>query len=101
MVLTLVTLRLPLAFTLIFALVDVALLLVLLGTEEASTGLLKTGGYVVLAFAAVGVYVFYGAASLATGGKGVPWASRSRAEVVLVRGATPLDPISPGGRPLD
>ena len=70
-VLTLATLRLPLAFTVIFALVDVALLLVLLGTEEASTGLLKTGGYVVLAFAAVGVYVFYGAASLATGGKGV------------------------------
>ena len=70
-VLTLATLRLPLAFTLIFVLVDVALLLVLLGTEEASTGLLKTGGYVILAFAAVGVYVFYGAASLATGGKGV------------------------------
>ncbi len=71
-VLTLATLRLPLAFTLIFVLVDIALLLVLLGTEEASTGLAKTGGYVVLAFAAVGVYVFYGAASLATGGKGVP-----------------------------
>ena len=70
-VLTLVTLRLPLAFSVIFILVDVALLLVLLGTEEASTGLLKTGGYVVLAFAAVGIYVFYGAASLATGGKGV------------------------------
>ena len=47
-------------------------LLVLLGTEEGSTGLLKTAGYVVLAFAAVGVYVFYGAASLATGGQGVP-----------------------------
>lgn len=71
-VLTLATLRLPLAFTVIFGLVDLALLLVLLGTEEASTGLLKTGGYVVLAFAAVGIYVFYGAASLATGGKGVP-----------------------------
>jgi succinate-acetate transporter protein len=72
-VLTLATLRLPLAFTLIFLLVDVALLLVLLGTEEASTGLLKAGGYVVLVFAAVGAYVFYGAASLATGGsKGVP-----------------------------
>lgn len=70
--LTLATLRLPLAFTLILALVDVALLLVLLGTEEASTGLLKAGGYVALAFAAVGVYVFYGAAALATGGKGVP-----------------------------
>jgi hypothetical protein len=70
-VLTLATLRLPLAFSLIFILVDVALLLVLLSVEEASTGLQKTGGYVVLAFAAVGVYVFYGAASLATGGKGV------------------------------
>src|SRR5580698_9156890 len=70
-VLTLATLRLPLAFTLIFVLVVVALLLVLLGTEEASTGLLKAGGYVVLVFAAVGAYVFYGAASLATGGKGV------------------------------
>jgi len=70
-VLTLATLRLPLAFTLIFVLVDVALLLVLLATEEASTGLSKTAGYVVLAFAAVGIYVFYGAASLATGGKGV------------------------------
>jgi uncharacterized protein len=70
-VLTLATLRLPLAFTVIFVLVDIALLLVLLGTEEASTGLAKTGGYVILAFAAVGVYVFYGAASLATGGKGI------------------------------
>ncbi|HUY44366.1 MAG TPA: GPR1/FUN34/YaaH family transporter [Streptosporangiaceae bacterium] len=70
--LTLVTLRLPLAFTAILGLVDVALLLVLLGTENASTGLLKTGGYVVLVFAAVGVYVFYGAASQATGGKAVP-----------------------------
>ena len=85
-VLTLATLRLPLAFTLIFALVDVALLLVLLGTEEASTGLLKTGGYVVLAFAAVGVYVFYGAASLATGGKGV---NLGKPLQQLVRGATP------------
>jgi uncharacterized protein len=71
-VLTLATLRLPLAFSLIFVLVDVALLLVLLGTEEASTGLLKAGGYVVLVFAAVGAYVFFGAASLATGGKAVP-----------------------------
>ena len=91
-VLTLVTLRLPLAFSLIFLLVDVALLLVLLGTEEASTGLLKTGGYVVLAFAAVGVYVFYGAASLATGGKGV---NLGKPLQQLVRGATPWTPRSP------
>jgi uncharacterized protein len=70
--LTLFTLRLPLAFTAILALVDLALLLVLLGTANASSGLLKTGGVVVLVFAAVGAYVFYGSAAQATGGPGVP-----------------------------
>ncbi len=70
--LTLATLRLPLAFTAVFALIDVALLLVLLGTVQASTGLLKTGGYFVLAFAALGVYIFFGSASQATGGKAFP-----------------------------
>jgi uncharacterized protein len=70
--LTLATLRLPLAFTALFVLIDVALLLVLLGTVQASTGLLKAGGYVVLAFAAVGVYLFLGSASQATGGKALP-----------------------------
>ncbi len=70
--LTLATLRLPLAFTAVFALIDVALLLVLLGTVQASTGLLKTGGYFVLAFAALGIYIFFGSASQATGGKAVP-----------------------------
>lgn len=67
--LTLATLRLPLAFTLLFVLVDVALLLVLLGTTQASTGLLKTGGYFVFAFAAVGVYLFFDTAAQITGGK--------------------------------
>jgi succinate-acetate transporter protein len=70
--LTLATLRLPLAFTVLFALIDVALLLVLLGTVQASTGLTKTGGYAVLVFAALGVYLFFGAASQATGGKALP-----------------------------
>jgi uncharacterized protein len=70
--LTLATLRLPVAFTVLFALIDLALLLVLLGTAQASTGLLKTAGYVVLAFAAVGVYLFFGSASQATGGRAVP-----------------------------
>ena len=70
--LTLATLRLPLAFTAVFVLIDVALLLVLLGTVNASSGLLKTGGYFVLAFAALGVYLFANAASLATGGKALP-----------------------------
>jgi succinate-acetate transporter protein len=70
--LTLATLRLPLAFTAVFVLIDVALLLVLIGTAQASTGLLKAAGYFVLAFAAVGVYLFFNAASQATGGKPLP-----------------------------
>ena len=70
--LTLATLRLPVAFTALFFLVDVALLLVFLGVNQGSTGLLKTGGYVVLVFTALGVYLFFGAASLATGGPAMP-----------------------------
>lgn len=70
--LTLATLRLPLAFTVLFGLIDVALLLVLLGTTQASSGLLKAGGYLVFAFAAVGVYLFYDATTQATGGAALP-----------------------------
>ena len=72
MVLTLVSLRLPLAFTAIFVLVDLALLFVLLGTANASVGLTKTGGYLVFAFALVGVYVFADAMSAVTGGNSLP-----------------------------
>ena len=64
MIVTLATLQ-PLAFTVIFGLVDLALLLVLLGTPKKRPPA-EAGGCVVLAFAAVGIYVFYGAASLAT-----------------------------------
>ncbi len=70
--LTLATLRLPLAFTAVFLLVDVALLLVFLGVNETSTGLLKAAGYVVLVFAAIGVYLYVNTASLATGGGSLP-----------------------------
>jgi succinate-acetate transporter protein len=65
-------------FWLSYALLDLALLLLLLAFAEASplgvpsTGLLKTAGYVVLVFAAVGVYLFYDAAQAGTGGKRVP-----------------------------
>jgi succinate-acetate transporter protein len=71
-VLTLVSLRLPLAFTAIFVLVDLALLFVLLGTANASAGETKTGGYLVFAFALVGVYVFADAMSAVTGGNSLP-----------------------------
>jgi uncharacterized protein len=70
--LTLATLRLPLAFTAVFVLIDVALLLLLINTFHASSGLTKTAGYVALVFAALGVYLFFGSASVATGGKALP-----------------------------
>src|ERR1700683_760528 len=72
--LTLATLRLPLSFSVLFVLVDLALLLLLLGYENASplgvpsSGLIKTAGYVVLVFAALGVYLFFDAAAAGTGG---------------------------------
>jgi hypothetical protein len=71
-ILTLATLRLPLAFTAVFLLIDVALLLLLINTFHASSGLTKTAGYVVLLFAAIGLYLFFGSASVATGGKALP-----------------------------
>jgi succinate-acetate transporter protein len=76
--LTLATLRLPSAFTAVFVLVDLALLLLYLGFAEASvagvpsSGLLKAGGYVVLVFAALGVYLFFSAAAAGTGGQPLP-----------------------------
>jgi uncharacterized protein len=70
--LTLATLRLPLAFTAVFVLVALTVLFVLLGTEQASAGLTKTAGYLLLASAAVGVYLFFNSLSLATGGKAMP-----------------------------
>jgi uncharacterized protein len=76
--LTLATLRLPSAFTAVFALVDLALLLLLLAYAEASplgvpsSGLIHTAGYVILIFAAIGVYLFTSAASVGTGGNPMP-----------------------------
>ncbi len=70
--LTLASLRLPFAFSLLFLLVDVALLLVLLGTANASAGLTKAGGVAVFAFVLVGVYLFFDAMSSETGGRALP-----------------------------
>src|SRR6266516_955162 len=70
--LTLATLRLPLAFTTIFALVELALIAVLIGTINASSGWLKTGGVLVFLFAAIGVYVYFSIGSAMTGGPDLP-----------------------------
>lgn len=71
-VLTIASLRLPSMFTVLFVLIDAALLIVLLGTSSGSTGLLFLGGIVVFAFALVGVYMFLDALGQATGGKPMP-----------------------------
>jgi hypothetical protein len=70
--LILATLRLPLAFTAVFVLVALTVLFVLLGTEQASAGLVKAGGYMLLAAAAGGAYLFVNSLSLATGGNALP-----------------------------
>jgi succinate-acetate transporter protein len=70
--LTLGTLRLPLTYTLLFVLVDIALLVTLIATVEASVSLTKTAGWIVLAFTAVGAYLFLSSLSVATGGKPYP-----------------------------
>jgi hypothetical protein len=69
---TLATLRLPSVYTLLLLLIDLALIFVLLGVSGASTSNLKVGGAFVIAFASVGVYLFFSSASVATGGKPLP-----------------------------
>jgi succinate-acetate transporter protein len=76
--LTLATLRLPSAFTAVIALVVLALVLRTIGVLDASTGWDKAAGYVVLVFAALGIYLFLNAADLATGGRGFPIGSPLR-----------------------
>ncbi len=70
--LVLATLRLPVIYTALFAIVDVALFLDLLGIIQTSTNLEKAAGWVALGFTALAVYLFFSAASHATGGKELP-----------------------------
>ncbi|SNS89701.1 GPR1/FUN34/YaaH family transporter [Rhodococcoides kyotonense] len=70
--LTVASVRLPFAFTLLFALIDAALLFVFLGTANASTSLTAVGGYLVFSFVVVGAYLFLDSMSRATGGRGLP-----------------------------
>jgi succinate-acetate transporter protein len=70
--LTLATLRLPVAYTVLFALIEVALVLVLAGTLQGSASVLRIAGVVVFVFAAVGIYLFFNSASQATGGGALP-----------------------------
>jgi uncharacterized protein len=70
--LVLATFRLPVIYPVVFALVDVSLLLYLLSIIQSSANLAKAAGWVAMAFAAVTVYLFLGSASHATGGREFP-----------------------------
>jgi uncharacterized protein len=70
--LTLATLRLPVAYTAVVALVVLALVLRTIAVLNTDTSLNKVAGYVVFVFAALGVYLFLNAAEAATGGRGYP-----------------------------
>jgi succinate-acetate transporter protein len=70
--LLLATLRLPVAYTAVVALVVVALVLLIFGTINADQTMTKAAGWVTFGFAALGFYLFLGTASLATGGKAYP-----------------------------
>lgn len=70
--LTIATLRLPGAYTLLFALIAAALGIVLIATVQDSAALKTAGGLVVLTFAALGCYLFLHVMSQATGGRGLP-----------------------------
>lgn len=70
--LTIATLRLPVAYTAVIALVVLALVLRTIGVLNTDASLNKAAGYVVFLFAALGVYLFLSAAETATGGSGYP-----------------------------
>jgi succinate-acetate transporter protein len=70
--LTLVTLRLPSAFTVLFVLIDATLAVLIAATINGSANLTKISGWLTLAFAAVGAYLFANIADQATGGNGLP-----------------------------
>jgi hypothetical protein len=70
--LTLATLALPWVYTLLFAMVELSLALGLAGLLAESDTLSKLGGYAVLAFSAVGGYLFVNACMEATGRHPLP-----------------------------
>lgn len=77
--LTLSSVRLPVAYTIDIALVDLALIVLYFANDSASTGLTKLGGYIVLSFAALGAYIWLSVADQSLGGPGYPMGKPLRA----------------------
>jgi uncharacterized protein len=78
-ILTLATMRLPLAYTVDVALVDAALwILYVANSGSDPSGLTKVAGVVVFTFAAIGAYIWLSAADQSLGGPGYPLGSPLR-----------------------
>ena len=60
--------RLPVVYTILLGVVVVALVLLVFGTLNNSSGLNKLAGYVVFVASAIGSYLFLSASSIALGG---------------------------------
>lgn len=70
--LTLVTLRLPWSSTLMLVFVDIALVLLLIGTVQSNASMTNLGGWFTFAFVAVAVYLYVDVMWSQTGGRGLP-----------------------------
>jgi hypothetical protein len=70
--LTAATLKLPVAFTVLLGLVDVALAILLVNLFRPSFLLQMLASAFVLAFVALGIYLYFHVMSVAFGGKGLP-----------------------------
>ena len=68
------TIRLPLAYTVVLALVDVALIILAItyNSSTPSEGMIKLAGAVVFAFTAIGAYIWLSCADQSLGGTGYP-----------------------------
>jgi uncharacterized protein len=69
---TALTLRLPWSFTLLLGLVDVALVLLLIGSSTGAEAWTRAAGVVVFGFVAVAVYLYADIMSSETGGPSLP-----------------------------
>jgi succinate-acetate transporter protein len=70
--LTFATLKLPIAFTVLLGIVDIALALLLANLYAPSSTLQMGASAFVFAFVAVGIYLYFHVMSVAFGGRGLP-----------------------------
>lgn len=66
------TLRLPVAYTALLGLVEATLVISYIATVNLNANLTKVAGWVIVAFCAIGGYLYLSALSTATGGRAYP-----------------------------